>query len=287
MNHPQTLRAWAKINLGLRILNKRPDGYHNIESIFHYIDWYDTLEFTPANGFSFSCSDTRLPVDDQNLVVRAVRRVESILGFTFPYHIHLKKSIPFGAGLGGGSSDAATVLRFAHRQWPSQLGPDTIGSIAAFLGSDINFFLNPVSQIATDRGIHLEPLDFTIPGWILTVFPPTEVPTGWAYQQIRPYDRHDRTLREIALEQPIPDQYTGLFINDFDEPISRLKPEISLLKSKLQASGATYVSLSGSGSACFAVYNEKSQAELATGLLSAEYPVSLTPPGFLPDSQYF
>lgn len=287
MNHPQTLRAWAKINLGLRILNKRPDGYHNIESIFHYIDWYDSLQFTAASGFSFSCSDTRLPVDDQNLVVRAVRRVESILGFTFPFHIHLIKSIPFGAGLGGGSSDAATVLRFAQRQWPGQLSDDTLGHIAAFLGSDVNFFLSPVTQIASDRGIHLKPLNFTIPGWILTAFPPTEVPTGWAYQQVRPFDRYERSLTDIANDHPPIDNYTGLFVNDFDEPIARLKPEIAQLKSKLQSTGALYVSLSGSGSACFAVYNDKSRAELAAGLLSAEVPVSLTPPGFLPDSQYF
>lgn len=277
------LKAFAKINLGLRILERRPDGFHNLESIFCYINWYDDLVFTPSGQFQFTCSDPSLPTDEGNLVVKAVRLVEETTGKPFSFQIHLEKRIPHGAGLGGGSSDAAAVFRFAMARFPETLHFEKASELAARLGSDLNFFLLPVTQYATGRGTTLSPVDFFIPGWVLTVFPGIPVPTGWAYQQIKPYNLHPLPLnQELPLLKNIRD-FSGKLVNDFDAPVSSQKPEILQLKTELAETRPEYLSLSGSGSACFAIYQTKSQAEEAFRIFSAKYPSNLTPPGFKPD----
>lgn len=277
------LRAFAKINLGLRILERRTDGYHNIESVFCYVNWYDELEFNESNELKFTCSDSSLPVDERNLVVKAIRKVEEVTHLPFNYAVHLTKNIPHGAGLGGGSSDAATVLRFSQMIWPDRFHAYQAEKIASELGSDINFFLSPSNQIATDRGIVLKPIPFLIQSWVVTVFPPVTVPTGWAYQQITPKTGYSKSLEDLLTRLGDVSDYSGLLINDFDEPISQQKPEIQEIKKLLVSSGADYVSLSGSGSACFGLYKQKSQAESAFRKLNKTYPASLTPPGFKPD----
>ena len=171
------LKAYAKINLGLRILKKRPDGYHDIESIFHYINWFDILEIEKSLQFGFSCSDPALPADETNLVVRAVREIEKETGNPFLFHINLIKKIPYGAGLGGGSSDASCIISLAKSVYG--LSDETCHKMASSLGSDLNFFLDKRTQIATDRGIILNPVDFRIKSYILTVFPNVSVSTKW------------------------------------------------------------------------------------------------------------
>lgn len=276
------LKAFAKINLGLRILERRSDGYHNIESVFCYLNWFDELTISEANKFSFSCSDPSLPTGEDNLVVKAIRKVEQATHQPFDFSVHLTKDIPHGAGLGGGSSDAACVIRFALTKWPELFSSDQAQTIASELGSDINFFLSPESQIATDRGISLRPINYQIPAWIVTVFPAVTVPTGWAYQQITPKSGYSETLDLLLNRLTDVSDYSGSIINDFDAPISSQKPEIKTIKEQLTFSGADYVSLSGSGSACFGLYKQKSQAESAFRMFRKNYPANLTPPGFKP-----
>jgi len=275
-------KAFAKINLGLRILERRSDGYHNIESVFCYLNWLDELSLLAADKFTFSCSDPSLPTGEDNLVVKAIRKVEQATHQPFHFSVHLTKNIPHGAGLGGGSSDAAGVIRFALMKWPELFTADQAQIIASELGSDINFFLSPESQIATDRGIVLRPINFQIPAWIVTVFPAVTVPTGWAYQQITPKSGYSETLDVLLSRLTDISDYSGSVVNDFDDPISSQKPEIQNIKDQLVTSGADYVSLSGSGSACFGLYKQKSQAESAFRMFRKNYPANLTPPGFKP-----
>lgn len=273
-----TKKAHAKINLGLRILNKRPDNFHNIESIFLYINWFDEILFTFADHFSFSCSDNSLPTDESNLVVKVVRQVEQIMGTFFPYHVHLQKNIPYGAGLGGGSSDAATVLTFAVEQ--KMISFQNAINISTALGSDITFFLNPMTQIGTDRGINLDPIDFYIPYYILTVFPKIEVSTKLAYSLISPQKSNELIFRNLLVNKINIADYQTLFVNDFDHPISEHFPDIKLIKYALREFGADYVSLSGSGGACFGIFEDKKKAEQARENLLLNFPVNLTPPNF-------
>lgn len=279
-HHSTTLKAFAKINLGLRILNKRPDGYHNIESIFHYINWFDTLIFSPQSHFSFTCSDSRLPLDESNLVVKSVRSIEKISHKPFHFHIHLEKNIPFGAGLGGGSSDAAAVFRFALLPKINFILLEEAEKAAADLGSDINFFLTPKTKIATDRGIVLEPTDFQIHAYILTVFPEIETSTKWAYSVIQPNDNYVKSY-PFYLDKNLPiSQYQDIFINDFDKPISSERKEIAEVKNLIKSTGAEYVSLSGSGSSVFGLFESKELAEKALDKLSKDYRCNLTPKDF-------
>ncbi len=157
-------QAPAKINLGLRIIEKRPDGYHNIETVFVRIGWHDTLQFQPAEVLSFDCSDPTLPVDESNLVVRAIREFEKWSGTPIVGQFTLQKELPFGAGLGGGSSDAAAALFLCSSIAAEMVGEDTVVEeadlfrIAESLGADVPFFLTHGVQVGTGTGTHLRRL---------------------------------------------------------------------------------------------------------------------------------
>ncbi len=273
------LKAYAKINLGLRILHKRIDGYHDIESIFLYINWYDILEIEKSNEFNFSCSDPVLPVDETNLVVRAVREIEKETGNPFLFHINLIKNIPYGAGLGGGSSDASCIINFAKTVY--SLSDESCHTIASSLGSDLNFFLDKGTQIASDRGIILTPVDFRINAFILTVFPNVSVSTKWAYQQIRAFNGYSKSYKELLNEKPVLIEYQKTFINDFDFPVSNQFNEIQNVKNILKDLGSVYTSLSGSGSAVFGLFEKKEEAEKAGEILGRDFAVNLTSPNFI------
>jgi len=272
------LKAYAKINLGLRILDKRSDGYHNIESIFHYINWFDILEVETSTKFSFSCSDPLLPIDDSNLVVKAIKEIEKETGNPFLFHVNLIKQVPYGAGLGGGSSDAACIINFAQTHFG--FSKEVSGRIAASLGSDLNFFLGNGTQIATNRGIILNPVDFKINAFILTVFPGVSVSTKWAYQQIKPFNDHPKSYKDLLTEKPELNDYQNLFINDFDIPVTNQFNQIQNAKNMLVEFGSVYTSLSGSGSAVFGLFENKEKAENARRILGNYFAVNLTLPNF-------
>lgn len=273
------LKAYAKINLGLRILNKRSDGYHNIESIFHYINWFDILEVETSTKFSFSCSDPLLPIDESNLVVKAVKEIEKETGSPFSFHVNLIKNVPYGAGLGGGSSDAACIINFAQTHFG--FSKEVSRRIAASLGSDLNFFLGNGTQIATDRGIILNPVDFKINSFILTVFPGVSVSTKWAYQQIKPFNDYSKTYKDLLDEKPELNVYQNLFINDFDKPVTNHFNKINTVKNIIKDLGSVYTSLSGSGSAVFGLFENKEEAENARKMLVKDFAVNLTLPNFV------
>ena len=218
------VEAHAKINWSLRIIGKRADGFHDLETVFQEISLHDTLEFREADRLSLTCDDATIPVDESNLVLRAARMAGAP-----PFAIHLRKRIPAGGGLGGGSSDAAATLR--------ALGGDE--SRALELGSDVPFFLVGGTAHATGRGevlTRIAPLA-GIP--LLLLLPEERVLTKEAFARITSYSP------PLGI-----DAYRDFsaFTNDFEEPVFAMLPRLRTLKERLLAAGATWAQMSGSGS---------------------------------------
>jgi len=179
---PFTVKAFAKINLGLFITGKRDDGYHTLSTVFAPINWYDILSFSAADTIVMSCTDTELPVDDSNLCVRAACLLQQEGDVKDGVSMLLDKRVPFGAGLGGGSSDAATVLRVLNSFWNINMSSVDLHRLAVMLGADVPYFLE-MQGLAYAGGIGDELVDLNgaIPWFVVTVFPSEHISTAWAY----------------------------------------------------------------------------------------------------------
>jgi 4-diphosphocytidyl-2-C-methyl-D-erythritol kinase len=281
---PLTVKAFAKINLGLLITGKRHDGYHTLETIFAPINWYDTLEFTEAYSISMSCTNVDLPIDDNNLCIKAAKSLQQFAGIQKGIAIKLHKDVPFGAGLGGGSSDAATVLRVLNALWEVNASQEELHSLAVKLGADVPYFLE-MKGLAYARGIgdELDNLAFTLPYYVVTVFPKVHIATVWAYKNFYPrFGRELPDLKKHASDLCLFGKKEGLpaFENDFEQAVFDHFPAVRLVKSTLLDSGSLFSSLSGSGSALFGLFERKDEAVAAMKCLPEAYRMSLTPPGF-------
>ncbi|MDQ7039925.1 MAG: 4-(cytidine 5'-diphospho)-2-C-methyl-D-erythritol kinase [Rhodothermus sp.] len=254
--------APAKINLGLRVLRRRSDGYHDIETVLLRIPWTDRLTLTPADRFTFTCSDPALPTDERNLCVRAAIHLADALQRPLTGRLHLDKRVPYGAGLGSGSSDAAATLRLLLRSWKHSLAANDLHRLAAALGSDVPFFLLPApAALATGRGEQLQPLTtYRFPFHLVVLVPSFRIATAEAYRLVQP-----RALREASLVEIVtandPERWRRELRNDFEAPLFARYPELAALKQWLLEAGAVYAALSGSGSALFGVFTECHLAE--------------------------
>lgn len=245
----------AKINIGLRVVSRRPDGYHNIETLFYPISLADVLEIVPASASATTLSVTGFaPAGDvaDNLVMRAYRLLQS--QYDLPaVEIHLHKAIPFGAGLGGGSSDAAYTLRMLRDMFALPLADDDLARMAASLGADCPFFIYNRPLFATGIGDCFSSADFTLRGkHIVLVKPPVGVSTAEAYARIVPAVPQ-RPLRE-ELSQPSA-LWRGQVVNDFEPGVFALHPRIAAVKQRLYELGAVYASMSGSGASVFGIFD--------------------------------
>lgn len=282
--HHVSVRACAKINLGLLITGRRPDGYHTLETVFAPIDWYDTLDFTLADGISMSCSNLELPSDDSNLCIRAAKALRDHAGVQAGVEIGLVKQVPFGAGLGGGSSDAAATLRVLNALWGVGASSEELHRIAVRLGADVPYFLE-MKGLAYAAGIgeELEDLSLALPYHVVTVFPEVQVPTAWAYKNFRP--RFDRPVPDLKglVARLCNERDPGLlevFENDFSPVVFEHYPVVREVRDGLAASGAEFVSLSGSGSAVYALFSDASVAQAASERMQTFGRVNITPSGF-------
>jgi 4-diphosphocytidyl-2-C-methyl-D-erythritol kinase len=239
------VKSYAKINWSLRITGKRADGFHDLETVFQTISLHDELTFTPSASLSLTCDDPSIPVDDTNLVLRAARAVNAP-----PTAIHLRKRIPAGGGLGGGSSNAAaTLLHFGGERLPE---------LALSLGSDVPFFLVGGTAYATGRGEVLTPLPPMSGIPLLLVLPEERVLTKDAFARITRYS------------EPLGmDAYRNFdaFTNDFEEPVFAMLPRLRELKHRLYDSGAVFAAMSGSGSTLFGAYENAAAADAAAASL--------------------
>jgi 4-diphosphocytidyl-2-C-methyl-D-erythritol kinase len=245
----------AKINLGLQVTGRRPDGYHNLETFFYPVPLSDMLEVVPGNSFHFRATGLVLDaVPDKNLVVRAYDLLRKEFDLP-PVQIHLHKVIPFGAGLGGGSADAAFMLKMINEMFSLGLTPEALKSYAAGIGADCPFFIDNLPAFASGTGNILTPSGINLDDYHLVIVkPPYGVSTAEAYRSITPR-KPAVPLTEI-LARPA-DEWKELLVNDFEEPVFSLYPGIRELKERLYRSGAVYASMSGSGSAVFGLFRDK------------------------------
>jgi 4-diphosphocytidyl-2-C-methyl-D-erythritol kinase len=256
-----TLEAPAKINLSLRVLHRRADGYHEIATRMAPLTLADrlTMELLPTEPpgtVQFTCSDPTVPGDESNLAVKVLRALEPHSGPLPALRIHLEKHIPHGAGLGGGSSDAAAVLRGLTQLLSPAPSRETLLAAAAATGSDVPFFLHRCVCDCTGRGEIVTPVpDFSWSPRILLLKPPFPVPTPDAY-------RGWQTARDLPGQTTAP-QFSpaGPLVNDLERPVFEKYPVLALLKSRLQQSpGVTAALMSGSGSTVFAVLEPAADA---------------------------
>lgn len=259
-----TIQACCKINLGLRIVRKRPDGYHDLQTVMYHVrGLYDVVEVEAAEGEGVEFVGRGIVVDcpaDKNLCVRAARLMQERYGVG-GVSITLDKRVPFGAGLGGGSSDATAVIVAINEIFGLGLERGRLAELAAELGSDTPFFVYDEPQYCTSRGEVMEPTEVDLHGmWLVVVKPQEGVSTAEAYSGVKPCVPTD-DLREL-LQQSV-DKWQGSVVNDFEGHILAAHPRIAEIKSLLMERGAMYASMSGSGSAVFGLF--ESRPELRFG----------------------
>ena len=256
-------QAPAKLNLGLHVLRKRPDGYHDLETVFLRIPWADALTARPAEHLSITCSDSSLTTDETNLVMKAAHALAEAAGVAHGAALHLEKHLPHGAGLGGGSSDAAATLRLLADLWQLDVPETTLHRLALAVGSDVPFFLGPAAAYATGRGEVLTPLPgYQLPYRLVVVVPPVHVSTAEAFARIRPRDTRRPDLRALVASNDLARWRTDL-VNDFEASVFEAYPAIRTAKDRLLAAGAGYAAMSGSGSAVFGVFEAEASAAAA------------------------
>ena len=261
--------APAKINLGLHVLRKRPDGYHDIETVFLRFPWADRLTARAADGLELACTNDALPTDRSNLCLEAAYRLADVYGVREGAALRLEKHLPFGAGLGGGSSDAAATLRLLSELWCLDASEERLHGLAAELGSDVPFFLGPPAAYATGRGEELAPLTdvgadgpYRFPFTLVVVVPPVHVATAEAYRDVRPRADGRPGLRALVASNSLAHWRTDL-VNDFEGPVFEAHPKVYEAKLMLIEAGADYASLSGSGAAVYGVFASDERAEAA------------------------
>lgn len=244
----------AKINIGLNITEKRPDGFHNLETVFYPVGWSDALEFVSSEETSFSHSGILISGEaEANLVMKAYRLLQKDFSLP-PLKVHLHKEIPFGAGLGGGSSDGAFMLSMLNKEFKLQLSSAGLEHYAAQLGSDCPFFIRNTPVFASGRGEVMEPAELVLNNWfILLVKPPVAVPTAKAFQWIVP--AVPKYSLKTLIRQPV-SEWKNTIVNQFELSVFQFFPEIEKVKHQLYEMGAAYASMSGSGSCVFGLFQE-------------------------------
>ncbi len=244
----------AKINIGLYVTEKRPDGFHNLETVFYPVGWCDALEFVEARVTSFTTSGIHISGEpENNLVMKAYRLLQKDYLLP-PLNIHLHKQIPFGAGLGGGSSDGAFMLKMLNKTFHLNLSDEKLVEYAAVLGSDCPFFIVNKPVFATGRGENMNIINLALNDWfILLVKPPIEVSTAKAFQFVKP----QKTVTSLPenLQMPVQD-WKSTVINQFESSVFQQFPEIGEIRRKLYELGAEYASMSGSGSSVFGIFRQ-------------------------------
>lgn len=263
----------CKINLLLNILGRRPDGFHELETVMHPIAVHDRLQFTRGGqGIRLTCNLPDLPTDGTNLVHRAAQRFLDAAGIKDGVGIHLEKKLPLAAGLGGGSANAATTLAGLNELFGGPLSLERLTQLAARLGSDVPFFLQNRPALGLGRGELVRPLARfpALDGcWVLLVYPGFGISTAWAYQSLArfPEALHGRPGRALELvsllEQPRwPAEGIPLF-NSLEAPAFEKFPVLELCQEFFRAEGAMATLMSGSGSTTFALFRKEGEVQRA------------------------
>jgi 4-diphosphocytidyl-2-C-methyl-D-erythritol kinase len=252
----------CKINLGLHVIHKREDGFHNIESVFYPVNWCDVLEIIEGGSQPFDLTISGLEVKgdpEKNLCYKAWKLLSN--DFKLPnLRVYLHKVLPMGAGLGGGSSDAAFTLKMINELCNLGLSTEKLVGYAAQIGSDCAFFIHNQPMLATGKGEILVPFDVNLSGYkIVIAMPNVSVGTAEAYSWIKPKVPANKLVD--VLNAPI-QTWNSTLINDFEIPVIEHYPIIGQIKETLKLNGAIYTSMSGSGAAVFALFEKNTPLNL-------------------------
>jgi 4-diphosphocytidyl-2-C-methyl-D-erythritol kinase len=253
------LRAHAKINVSLGVGGVRPDGYHELRTVFQSLALHDTLRFAhPDEGFAMACSAPGVPLDERNLVWKAAELVWAAAGRRGEPggRVRITKRIPVQGGLGGGSADAAAALVGWNRLWATRLSAERLHDLARGLGADVPFFLWAGTALGVERGDEIHPLDDSPSRWVVLVFPPFGVSTPEAF---RWWDE-DQGRPPRAESMPV--------FNDLEAPVARRHPELLEIRRALEGAGAEAAAMTGSGSTVFGLFGTRSSARAASDRLT-------------------
>lgn len=266
-----TVESPAKINLGLNIISKRDDGYHNLETIFIPILLSDSLTFIKSDKLIVETNSELLNKQQNNLVTKAINLLNELTGKEISVNIYIDKVIPIGGGLGGGSSNAATTLKTINRIFNLNLEREELIQIALKLGSDVPYFLNPVPAYAESRGEILHPLNAEIPYPILIINPSLNIDTRWAFQKIKPSKPIHRLRTIDSKDLTNLDFLKENIKNDFESIIFEEFPLIKEIKNNLYEKGAKFALMSGTGSTIFGIFSNLQKAYWAEDFFKRDY----------------
>ncbi len=274
-----TLTSPAKVNIGLQVLERRPDGYHNLHTVFQALAFSDTLHFyKTSRDISLTASAPWCPLDEKNTCLQAYRLLQQNFPELGGIRLHLEKNIPAGGGLGGGSSNAAATIKGLNQLYALGLTITEMEALGAAVGADVPFFIRGGTQLGEGRGELLRPLQHTLKGNYLLVMPGIHIATDWAYNALKIHLDSPRKPRNFAgylQREEIP---FAIFENDFERIVIPSHPEIGRVKESLLEAGAYYASLSGSGSTVFGIFDDEATARKAESLFRLHYNTVLTVP---------
>lgn len=270
-----SMKAYAKVNIGLRIDGRRNDGYHTLKTLFQTISIHDNLilELQDERGIGFSTTGLEVPTGEDNICVKAARKVLERENLKSGINIRLEKNISVGSGLGGGSSDAAAVIRGLNKLLKLDLDNSEMEAVALELGADIPFFIRGGCQYAEGIGELLSPGEIEDNFIVLLVIPDISIATSWAYKNLD-YLSLTSDTEDVNLARFPRNGETNkrrYFRNDFENLVFSEYPEIGEIKRQISESGAVYASLSGSGSGVFGLYDSMDEAENGKEKLGKDY----------------
>lgn len=268
------LPSFSKINLHLRVLGKRDDGFHDIFTVFQTVSLADELTFASSSELTLRCDDPLVPVDGSNLILKAAEALRARFAIDQGAEIFLRKNIPMGGGLGGGSSNAAVALLGLNSLWQINAPDEVLAEIGAELGSDVPFFIFGGTMTGSGRGVELEEAAEFDEQFMLIVTPNVHVATADAYSGLNAQnltkEESNRILRVCRSEADSPDFYSTAMINDFEATVFAAYPEIGKVKQTLLELGAERVLMSGSGASVFAVFDKQETRQTALKALDNE-----------------
>ncbi len=273
-SEPRRFRAYAKINLSLEILNKRPDGFHELASVMQTVGLYDVITIKPADDLQFDCNKPEL-VDENNLVWQAALQMLEVCGQDRARgaDIYLEKMVPVAAGLGGGSSDAATTLVALNELWDLNLPEEQLEAMAARLGSDVPFFIRGGTALAEGRGERLTVLPPLPMVWLVLLYPEISLPENKTAELYKMIDRHDYSTGGVsrALVATIrrgEGLAQSLLYNTFEHKIYERFPQLDQFRQAMVDAGADHVQVSGSGPTLYTMFEYQEDAQILTERLT-------------------
>ena len=265
-----TIKTPAKINIGLNILSKRADGYHNIETIFYPINLWDELTIQEDDKYALITNNSLLNIEGNNTITKAKELIGGLTGIGIKAKVTLNKRIPIGAGMGGGSSDGAAALILYNKFYDLKLSIEDLYSLALKIGSDAPFFIKPKPKFGSSRGEIFESIGLIIDKPILIVNPGIHISTSWAFSKIRPKIPKIHLNQIEFVENSCLSNLKNNIINDFESVVFESHPKIKEIKDKMYDLGAEFSLMTGSGSTVFGIFPDISSAQN----VSKEFPTN-------------